>query len=168
VPTVGNEVCRGVQPLTVMDRLCESLDCRFAESVTVIVNVDVPSFLGAPLIFPVAAPRVKLNANLLTTARLVRAALPHLEASGQGRICAITSYSVVQPIPTLALSNLARAGLWAWAKTAAQDLVPRDVTLNLISPGRSERNGAQAWDSPDRPERSWVSATPPRRRAARS
>src|ERR1700732_3092384 len=48
-----------------------------------------------------------VNANLLTTVRLIRAALPHLEASDQGRICAITSYSIVQPIPTLALSNLA-------------------------------------------------------------
>ena len=82
-----------------------------------------------------------VNANLITTVRLVRAALPHLEASDQGRICAITSYSVVQPIPTLALSNLARTGLWAWAKTAAADLVPRGVTLNMICPGphRTER-----------------------------
>jgi 3-oxoacyl-[acyl-carrier protein] reductase len=82
-----------------------------------------------------------VNANLLTTVRLIRAALPHLEASDQGRICAITSYSIVQPIPTLALSNLARTGLWAWAKTAAADLVPRGVTLNVICPGphRTER-----------------------------
>jgi 3-oxoacyl-[acyl-carrier protein] reductase len=82
-----------------------------------------------------------VNANLLTTVRLIRAALPHLEASDQGRICAITSYSIVQPIPTLALSNLARTGLWAWAKTAAADLVARGVTLNVICPGphRTER-----------------------------
>jgi 3-oxoacyl-[acyl-carrier protein] reductase len=82
-----------------------------------------------------------VNANLLTTVRLIRAALPHLEASDQGRICAITSYSIVQPIPTLALSNLARTGLWAWAKTAAEDLVASGVTLNLICPGphRTER-----------------------------
>ncbi len=76
-----------------------------------------------------------VNANMLTTIRLVRLALPHLEASGQGRICAITSASVVQPIPGLSLSNLSRVGLWGWAKTAAQDLVGRDITLNLICPG---------------------------------
>ncbi|MBO0729968.1 MAG: SDR family oxidoreductase [Acidimicrobiaceae bacterium] len=82
-----------------------------------------------------------VNANLVTTVRLVRAALPHLEASGQGRICAITSYSVHQPLPGLSLSNLARVGLWGWAKTAAQDLVEKGVTLNLICPGahRTER-----------------------------
>ncbi|HET6875828.1 MAG TPA: SDR family oxidoreductase [Acidimicrobiales bacterium] len=76
-----------------------------------------------------------VNANFLATVRLIRAALPHLEASDQARICAITSSSVVQPIPALALSNLARVGLWGWAKTAAQDLVASGVTLNLACPG---------------------------------
>jgi 3-oxoacyl-[acyl-carrier protein] reductase len=76
-----------------------------------------------------------VNANLLSTVRLIRAALPHLEKSDQARICAITSATVQQPIPILALSNLARVGLWGWAKTAAQDLVEKGVTLNLACPG---------------------------------
>lgn len=75
-----------------------------------------------------------VNANLTTSVRLVREALPALKASRQGRICCITSYTIKQPAPNLALSNLARTGLWAWAKTAAQDLFP-DVTLNLVCPG---------------------------------
>jgi 3-oxoacyl-[acyl-carrier protein] reductase len=77
-----------------------------------------------------------LNANLLTSVRLVREALPWLRQSGWGRICLITSYSIKQPIPTLSLSNLARTGLWAWAKTAAADLWPERITLNLACPGR--------------------------------
>ncbi|HEY5274069.1 MAG TPA: SDR family oxidoreductase [Acidimicrobiales bacterium] len=76
-----------------------------------------------------------IESNLLTHVRLVRAALPHLEQGGWGRICAIASYGVVQPLPNLALSNLARSGLRAWAKTAAQDLAPRNITLNLVAPG---------------------------------
>lgn len=75
-----------------------------------------------------------VNANLTTSVRLVREALPSLRSSGAGRICCITSYSVKQPVPNLALSNLARTGLWSWAKTAARDMFP-DVTLNLICPG---------------------------------
>jgi 3-oxoacyl-[acyl-carrier protein] reductase len=56
---------------------------------------------------------------------------------GWGRICCIASYSVVQPVPTLALSNAARTALRAWAKTAAQDLAAEGsgITLNLICPG---------------------------------
>jgi len=76
-----------------------------------------------------------VQANLLTTVRLVREAVPHLRSTRWGRIVAITSYSVKQPIPTLALSNTARTGLWAWAKTAAQDLAGDGITLNLICPG---------------------------------
>jgi 3-oxoacyl-[acyl-carrier protein] reductase len=68
--------------------------------------------------------------------RLARAAVPHLRANGWGRICFITSVSVRQPIPTLALSNTARAGLWAWAKTAAADLFDDGITVNLACPGR--------------------------------
>jgi 3-oxoacyl-[acyl-carrier protein] reductase len=82
-----------------------------------------------------------VNANMTSTIRLIRSARPHLAASGSGRICCITSVSVVQPIDSLSLSNLARAGLWGWAKTAAQDLRQEGVTLNLICPGlhRTER-----------------------------
>lgn len=76
-----------------------------------------------------------VNANLLATIRLVRSALPHLEAQAWGRICMITSYTVKQPAPGLALSNVARTGLWAWTKTAAVDLLPKGITLNMAAPG---------------------------------
>jgi 3-oxoacyl-[acyl-carrier protein] reductase len=76
-----------------------------------------------------------VNANLLTSIRLVRESVPLMRQSGWGRICLITSFSIKQPIPTLALSNLARTGLWAWAKTAAADLWPDRITLNLACPG---------------------------------
>ncbi len=78
-----------------------------------------------------------LNANLLSAIRLTRAAVPTMRTKGWGRICYITSYSVVQPVPTLALSNTARTGLWAWVKTAAQDLAAEGsgITMNLVCPG---------------------------------
>ena len=76
-----------------------------------------------------------VNANMLTSIRLVQAAVPHMRSAGWGRICLITSSAVKQPIPTLAYSNAARTGLWAWAKTAAQDLIDDGITLNLACPG---------------------------------
>jgi len=78
-----------------------------------------------------------LNANLLTSVRLVREALPHMRSSGWGRICCITSYTVTQAAPVLALSNTARTGLWAWIKTAANDLASESsgITLNMACPG---------------------------------
>jgi 3-oxoacyl-[acyl-carrier protein] reductase len=76
-----------------------------------------------------------LNANLLTSVRLVREAVPHLRTQKWGRICLLTSSAIKQPIPTLSLSNTARTGLWGWAKTAAADLFPDGITLNLACPG---------------------------------
>jgi 3-oxoacyl-[acyl-carrier protein] reductase len=78
-----------------------------------------------------------LNANLLTSVRLVREALPYMRSAGWGRICCITSYTVKQAAPVLALSNTARTGLWAWIKTAAADLASESsgITLNMACPG---------------------------------
>jgi 3-oxoacyl-[acyl-carrier protein] reductase len=84
-----------------------------------------------------------LQANLLTSIRLVQAALGPMRAAGWGRICLITSKSVKQPIPTLALSNTARTGLWGWAKTAAADLFGDGITLNLACPGSHDTERAR-------------------------
>jgi 3-oxoacyl-[acyl-carrier protein] reductase len=76
-----------------------------------------------------------VNANLLASVRLARAAVPHMRRQRWGRIVFIASASVKQPIPDLALSNVARTGLWAWTKTAAQDLAEDGITVNLAAPG---------------------------------
>lgn len=92
-----------------------------------------------------------INANLLTSVRLVRAAVPPMRAGGWGRICCITSMSVKQPVPYLALSNTARTGLWAWAKTAAGELFPDGITLNLICPGLHATERVAALPEPQGP-----------------
>jgi 3-oxoacyl-[acyl-carrier protein] reductase len=76
-----------------------------------------------------------VQANMLASIRLVRAAVPHMRSAGWGRIVLITSFGVKQPIPTLAASNIARTGLAAWAKTAAADLIDDGITLNVLCPG---------------------------------
>jgi 3-oxoacyl-[acyl-carrier protein] reductase len=105
------------------------------------IDIVVPNAGGPPpgraLEVDDDALRAAIESNFLSAVRLVRAALPSMRANSWGRICCIASYSVVQPVPTLTLSNSARVGLWAWAKTAAQDLAAErsGVTLNLACPG---------------------------------
>jgi 3-oxoacyl-[acyl-carrier protein] reductase len=82
-----------------------------------------------------AALRAAFEANFLTSVRLVREAVPHMRTRGWGRVCLITSYFIKQPAPDLVLSNTARTALWAWAKTAAQDLAPEGITVNVVAPG---------------------------------
>lgn len=74
--------------------------------------------------------------TLNSAVRLTRLALPHLRASGRGRIVNITSWSVREPIPNLLLSNAIRPGVVGWAKTLAQELGPDGITVNTVAPGR--------------------------------
>jgi 3-oxoacyl-[acyl-carrier protein] reductase len=73
---------------------------------------------------------------LTSSVRLVGHCLPRLRESGHGRIVAITSSSVREPIPNLVLSNIVRPGLVGWLKTLARELGPDGVTVNVIAPGR--------------------------------
>jgi 3-oxoacyl-[acyl-carrier protein] reductase len=109
---------------------------RFGSLDIVVANAGGPP-PGRALDLSDEALDAAFNANLMTSVRLVRESLPHMRAAGWGRICCITSYTVKQPVPVLALSNTARTGLWAWIKTAAQDLAAESsgITLNMICPG---------------------------------
>ena len=103
------------------------------------VDIVVPNAGGPPparaLEFDDRQLATALNANLTTSIRLAREAVAHMRASRWGRICCITSSSVKQPIPTLAMSNVARTALWAWIKTAAQELFADGITVNTACPG---------------------------------
>jgi 3-oxoacyl-[acyl-carrier protein] reductase len=115
-------------------RLVEATVERFGALHVLVANAGGPPKARA-LDVDDAALRAAIEANLMTSVRLVRESLPHLRAAGWGRICLITSSAVKQPIPELATSNTARTGLWGWAKTAAQELVEDGITLNLACPG---------------------------------
>src|SRR4051812_28964642 len=73
---------------------------------------------------------------LLSVIRLTNLCLPHLEASGRGRIVNIESSSVRAPIDGLALSNAIRPGLVGWMKTLAREVGTKGITVNTIAPGR--------------------------------
>lgn len=137
ISQAGGKVLPVVADVTdpaVPQRLVDAAVEAFGRLDIVVGNAGGPPPGGA-LDVDDAAIESAVNANLLTSVRLVRAALPHLRANGWGRICLITSVSVRQPISGLALSNVARTGLWAWAKTAAGDLFDEGITVNLACPG---------------------------------
>ena len=57
-------------------------------------------------------------------------------AGGWGRIVALTSTSVKQPIPNLALSNVFRTALVSALKSLSLDVARAGVTVNAIATGR--------------------------------
>jgi 3-oxoacyl-[acyl-carrier protein] reductase len=73
---------------------------------------------------------------LLSAIRLTNLCLPSLRTSRRGRVIAIASSSVREPIDNLALSNAIRPGVIGWAKTLAREVGPDGITVNSIAPGR--------------------------------
>ncbi|NND75897.1 MAG: SDR family oxidoreductase [Ilumatobacter sp.] len=76
-----------------------------------------------------------LDLNLLSIVAMCKAAVPAMQAQGWGRVVAITSLSVRQPMPELILSNTARAGVTAFLKTLALEVAEEGVTVNTVQPG---------------------------------
>lgn len=76
-----------------------------------------------------------LELTLLSAVRLVKGVTDGMKARRWGRVIMITSISVKQPIDNLLLSNVARAGLTGFMKTAATELAPHGVTVNAVLPG---------------------------------
>ncbi len=76
-----------------------------------------------------------IDLNLMSTIRLTERLLPGMRQRGWGRIINITSVSVKQPLPNLILSNTARAGVAAMAKTLAGQVAAEGITVNNVCPG---------------------------------
>ncbi len=83
---------------------------------------------------PSAYPRA-LDLNLLSAVAMCQHAVPGMRERGWGRVLAITSIAVRQPIPDLILSNTARAGLTGFLKTLALEVAADGVTVNSLQPG---------------------------------
>jgi 3-oxoacyl-[acyl-carrier protein] reductase len=76
-----------------------------------------------------------LQLNLLSSIALCKATVPAMRQRGWGRVLAITSISVREPIDRLILSNTARAGLTGFLKTLAREVAADGVTVNSLQPG---------------------------------
>jgi 3-oxoacyl-[acyl-carrier protein] reductase len=103
-------------------------------------------------------------ALLLTShVTLVARCLPHLRESGRGRILAIESSSVREPLANLALSNAVRPGVVGWLKTLARELGPDGITVNTIAPGRIDTDRLRSVYGDDGPPESELDNVPARR-----
>ena len=76
-----------------------------------------------------------LDANMLTPIALIRAVVDGMIGRHFGRIVNITSASVKSPIPTLGMSNGARAGLTGFVAGLARQVARHNVTINNLLPG---------------------------------
>ncbi len=84
---------------------------------------------------PIDAFQAALDQNLTAMAAMCKATIPAMQERKWGRVLAITSLSVRQPMASIILSNTARTGLTSYLKTVALEVVADGVTVNTIQPG---------------------------------
>jgi 3-oxoacyl-[acyl-carrier protein] reductase len=103
------------------------------------IDILVPNAGGPPpgtfASTPVDAYPAALDLNLMSIVAMCKAAVPGMQERGWGRVVAITSVSVRQPIANLILSNTARAGATGFLKTLALEVAADGVTVNSVQPG---------------------------------
>jgi 3-oxoacyl-[acyl-carrier protein] reductase len=96
---------------------------------------------GGPPAGPIAAVAPEVWAAQFQTMaahvfHLTGRLLPPMRSRGFGRVIAVVSSGVDQPIPNLGLSNAIRASVVGWAKTLAGEVAADGVTVNCVLPGR--------------------------------
>ena len=75
---------------------------------------------------------------------LVDGLVPAMRANRWGRVVALTSTSVKQPLETLVLSNAFRTALVSTLKTLSGEVARDGVTVNCIATGRVETDRLRA------------------------
>jgi 3-oxoacyl-[acyl-carrier protein] reductase len=91
--------------------------------------------------------RAALDSLLVFQQQLTSRVLPGMRERGWGRIVAIGSSSVVEPIAGLALSSIGRSALAAYLKTLAGEVAADGVTVNLVLPGRIDTDRVRQLDA---------------------
>jgi 3-oxoacyl-[acyl-carrier protein] reductase len=133
----------GTGPGAITPRVCDLSDPAALQGLAeVLGNVDVLVLNsggpppGAAADISDALWSAQFEAMFLSAIRLTRLALPGMRQRGFGRIIAVVSSGVIQPIPGLAISNALRLALVGWAKTLASEVAGQGITVNCLAPGR--------------------------------
>jgi 3-oxoacyl-[acyl-carrier protein] reductase len=148
------EADTGVRPEYTVGSLTSAADIERAVAATVAsfgrLDVLVNNTGGPPPgrfeAFDDDAWQAAFELTLLSFIRSTRAAVPHMRATGGGRIVNYTSSSVRRVIDNLILSNTFRAGVMSMSKTLARELAPDDILVNTLGPGRIDTDRVRHLD----------------------
>jgi 3-oxoacyl-[acyl-carrier protein] reductase len=111
-----------------------------------VANTGGPPMGPDPLAFTREQWEAAHRTLVLSPMAFIERLLPGMRERKWGRILAVSSSSVLEPLPAIQLSNAHRPGLLAAFKVLARRAAADGVTLNAILAGRiaTERAGATA------------------------
>jgi 3-oxoacyl-[acyl-carrier protein] reductase len=133
------------RPATVTDAVARARDA-FGTVDVLVLNAGGPPPGPATELTPRSMADA-VDTLLLAQINLVSLVLPDMRRRRWGRILAIGSSGVQQPIPHLVRSNVARAGLAAYLKTLAGEVAGDGITVNMVLPGRIDTARVAALDA---------------------
>ena len=133
-----------------VERLTATLRSEFDGADILVLNTPrAPNPIRATLEESVASRWHEAYQNQLWgTIQVATSVVPQMLDRGWGRIIAITSASVKEPMPHHSLSTVFRAGVTAYMKHLANELGPRGITVNCVAPAlidTSHRTGTAAY-----------------------
>ena len=79
--------------------------------------------------------RSAVDLNFMSTVYFARAVLPRMKEQRWGRLIAISSVAVLQPVDGLILSNAARSAVRGLVKSLSNEYAPHNVLVNNVCPG---------------------------------
>jgi 3-oxoacyl-[acyl-carrier protein] reductase len=79
--------------------------------------------------------RSAVDLNFMSTLYFAQAVLPHMQHRRWGRLIAISSVAVLQPVDGLVLSNAARSAVRGLVKSLSNEYAPYNVLVNNVCPG---------------------------------
>ncbi|HUF99222.1 MAG TPA: 3-oxoacyl-ACP reductase family protein [Ilumatobacter sp.] len=85
-----------------------------------------------------------LDTNLSGVFRMIRAALPSISASANGRVVTVSSVAATMGNSGQAAYAASKAGLLGLTRTLAREVADQGVTVNIVMPGPTAETGMTA------------------------
>src|SRR3954451_15320205 len=126
----------GSAPLDAVGGLVDAVESELGPIDIYIANTGGPPGGPDPLGYSREQWEAAHRTLVLSPMTFLERLLPGMRERGWGRVVAISSMAVREPIRTLQLSNSHRPGLIAALKVLARDAAGDGVTLNSVLPGR--------------------------------
>jgi len=152
--TAKNQIEKEISPKGSNKIIPIVADLRFENQINALVEKTIQEFGKIDILIhnaggPPSAPVQKINRNdwetsinlnLLSFVWIANLVIPYMQKQHFGRIIAITSVSVKQPLNNLVLSNTTRLGVVGFAKTLANQYAEDNILVNVVCPGPNLTN----------------------------
>lgn len=158
-------------------------DLMYEDQITQLVNKTIKEFgridilvhnAGGPTSGPIDTITNEewsnsIDLNLLSFIKITNLVIPIMKQQKYGKIIAITSVSVKQPLDNLVLSNTTRLGVVGFAKTLANEYAKDNILVNVVCPGPTltdrmkeliEKTAQDTKRSLEEVERFWIDPIP--------